>query len=623
MTAALRDPKANGPHVGSIVTRARTPAATELAVDLNDRHGGIARPSTNPIVKAPGCSKVRVDSESGCSRRPGLHVRPQQSGPGEGRRWRQGVALALLLAVLVPFGRVAAAGANVGGSVVEREGVDGRTLTVDYPRSAKDHGVRAETSTAAGGHAVESPHATGSEAQRSSAYWAGRSPWIVIEVASWILVALVVLSLPRLVVGRLRRRHMRQRLLRPVDRDGWDASVTARGLRSEGRWLGFWLLGLLSLVLALPAVYGLAGMILSIIPALSVRLVLESRRREERATSLGRRFTWRRPRLVRTAVLSSIAAVPLTLGLLILGIAAGLQTMSIVTDNTEDRQRFFAGSAVFVLYGVIAFAVAVVLDRIRRRQGRLRAAELRIVDRRKSVLYLRGFADDRLRVPQITSGRRTAIDLLYSLPTDRFENVISWVLDSAGPTVALAPPKRRLSSLGPALEHAETPEWIRHIERRIDESVLVVISLSATDGLLQELQLVADRALDRTILVFPPTGLSEIRRRWAVACSVLSQKVDCSLPVDPTDVLVAFTRRGRLIAVTADQRDEAGYRAALGYAMGQVLAELEYRAFTDERGARRAGTRSRPTGPETVVGAAPPPRSLLNGGRLDSLSAPR
>ena len=510
----------------------------------------------------------------------------------------------LLLAALVPAARVVAAGHDDGGSAVESEAYEALMLTVELPRSAANgHGARAETGIAASGHSVESPHSTASEGQRSDAYWSGRSPWIVLEVASSMLMALVVLTLPRLVVGRLRRRRMRVRLPRSVAHDVCDVSVTARGLRSHGRWLGFWLLNLLSLLLALPAVYGTAGLVMGILPAVSVRLVLESRRREERATSLGRRFTWRRPRLVRTAVLASIAAVPLLLGLLILEIAAGLQTLSIVADDTEDEQYFFAGSWVFVLYGVVALAAAVVLNRVTRRQSRLRAAELRAVDHRKSVLYLRGFADDRLRVPLITSGRRTATDLLYSLPTDRFENVVSWELDSAGPTIALAPPKRRLSSLGPALEYAEDPEWIRHVERRIDESVLVAISLSATEGLLQELELVAGRALDRTILVFPPTESRELQRRWATACHVLSPWIDCSLPIDPTDVLVHVPRRGRLIAVTADQRDEAGYRAALGYATGQVLAELEYRVFTEDRGVRRAESRTWQAGRETAAGA--------------------
>ena len=109
-----------------------------------------------------------------------------------------------------------------------------------------------------------------------------------------------------------------------------------------------------------------------------------------------------------------------------------------------------------------------------------------------------------------------------------------------------------------------------HVESRIDEAAIVAISLSATDGLLREVRVATERALARIVLIFPPVAADELRRRWAAVRAEIAIGVDTALPLDPALILCAYFHERRVVAVVADRRDEAGYRAAITRAAGRV-----------------------------------------------------
>lgn len=399
----------------------------------------------------------------------------------------------------------------------------------------------------------------------------------------------------RLVAKRLGRRQVEIDIPDPLPDGVDDVTTVATRLRSDGSRLGLALFGGLvfivaGLTLALtsfsPTVVWI-GLGMSLVGPLAMRWLLSHRRRIERPIH-AKRVGVRRRRLVRVVISSILAGGTLLLGLLI-G-ASGIQ-MQIVPPSYElaDLDRRVGGnlSTTVTLVGITLMLVGMVLARVARRQFRLRAAELREFDDRPPVVFLRGFQDDRLRVPSIVSGRRNAIDLLSPRPSDRFENVVSWQLDEAGPTIAVAPPGSGLGSLGPAREYATEEDWIRHVEMRIDEAGIIATSVSATGGLLREVHVATKRALERVVFLFPPVGAAELRQRWNAVRSEIVPGAPNDLPIDPAFVLCACYDEGQLVAITSDRRDEAGYRAAIDAAAKRVSLDQE---TVDARPVTRATT---------------------------------
>jgi hypothetical protein len=63
-----------------------------------------------------------------------------------------------------------------------------------------------------------------------------------------------------------------------------------------------------------------------------------------------------------------------------------------------------------------------------------------------------------------------------------------------------------------------------------------------------------------------------LRARWNAVRSILGQSDGnpATLPIDPALVLVAVIEEGLAFVFTADQRDEAGYRAAVAAAVARI-----------------------------------------------------
>jgi hypothetical protein len=380
-----------------------------------------------------------------------------------------------------------------------------------------------------------------------------------------------LLVVVRLIGLRSGRRYAELNVPRPAPAGVDDAAISAMELRSRGSVLGLALFGALMLVLiGLVPLTWPAGLVAGAVGAVAIPVLLARRRRVERPMRV-KRIGFRRRRLVRVVLVSIATCLVVLLGLLLVAWGA-LTSVVPLSYESADLDRRVGGhlSTILATIGIALLLLGVLLARVARRQFRLRAADLLVFDDRPPVLYLRGFVDDQLRVPSIVSGRRNVTELLSPAPNDYFENIVSWQLDAVGPTIALAPPGGSLSSLAAAREYATGEEWMSHVESRIDEAAIVAISLSATDGLLREVRVATERALARIVLIFPPVAADELRRRWAAVRAEIAIGVDTALPLDPALILCACFHERRVVAVVADRRDEAGYRAAITRAAGRV-----------------------------------------------------
>lgn len=221
---------------------------------------------------------------------------------------------------------------------------------------------------------------------------------------------------------------------------------------------------------------------------------------------------------------------------------------------------------IMMLFGLAFTALLPILFRAGRRFMRLHAADVRRRDRRTPVLYLRAFSDDKLKIEAVPSIRRPVIEQLWPVVRDHFETVVAWTCDEIGPPVSIAQPGTSLANLGTAREHApDRDNWLEYVTDEIRASRAVVLSIGATDGLIQEVDAItAVGALAKTVFLFPPVQPVEILERWTIVAEALALARGSIPAFDAAGALAAIVDdSGNLRVITSDRPDEASYRAAL------------------------------------------------------------
>lgn len=271
-----------------------------------------------------------------------------------------------------------------------------------------------------------------------------------------------------------------------------------------------------------------------------------------------------RPRLGRrvgAGMYTATAVGPVLSGVLLLVLPGILVAMDAM--DMRDVGRLGLSGAVFTGVGAL-------VARYGRRVGRVSASELLRADDRSPVLFLRAFADDRLRIRSARMARSSVLERLSPRGFDRFEEVLTRFLGIVGPVIAVNPPQVDLAPLGAARDTLSEGAWHAEIRAYLMSAALVVVGLppaERTDGIDWEV-----RALDqlgcwpRTTLVLPPRPQDEVRSRWAAFAGSLAgtEMANWSIGVDAgrTLAVVGSPENGRT-GITADLRDTWHYRAAL------------------------------------------------------------
>jgi len=139
-------------------------------------------------------------------------------------------------------------------------------------------------------------------------------------------------------------------------------------------------------------------------------------------------------------------------------------------------------------------------------------------DNRPHILYLRYFGDDKLKIRASRISRRGFLGRISPFHMRRFEEVVGWRLDEAGPLIALSDPTGRMRKLGAAKLSLPLHGWEPKVQKLAIDSLAVVVSAApkhVRDGLMAELKML-DQALphSRIILVIPPLPKRFLKLRW-------------------------------------------------------------------------------------------------------------
>jgi hypothetical protein len=281
------------------------------------------------------------------------------------------------------------------------------------------------------------------------------------------------------------------------------------------------------------------------------------------------RSWWRRicaTLLGLTSVLVALAAVLAVIGSAFAGMASTHGTDKKLALDDGQTSASSLNSA-FLAIGLGLLAVAILGYRWARRVAHADAREVIAADDRPVVVYLRSFADDRVRIPTGASPRRPLLESLSLRPTERFEEVVAAHLASVGPVVAISDPDgpgRQLGAARTAMS-AHTDEWKSQVIQWLSAARLVVVTAGTTEGLRWELEQVAALGNGKSVFLLPPAATPALRARGAHLFQTLVQAdVWPTPPIDvDTTLAIAFDRDRSLHAISGDRRDEACYQEAL------------------------------------------------------------
>lgn len=274
-------------------------------------------------------------------------------------------------------------------------------------------------------------------------------------------------------------------------------------------------------------------------------------------------------RRFRIAVLLSAAYVLIILGFALV-VDAGLLTVQPQEYADAQPQDVVVGAGWLAgLLGLVLVAVGAICHRRARRLGSVEARRLMLRDSRPAVLYLRSFGDDGLKLWTATLGRLSYIERFTPRRFDPFEEVLARHLSFAGPVIALNAPGTSLAPLGAARETIDSADWRSTIATWMDKAALIVLVAppeQATQGLLWELETVSvHRQWAKTLIVVPPVRPENLERRWNTFLDATAKLWPSTMrpPVDDPSALVLAFRDNAWTAITARQRNEWSYSAAL------------------------------------------------------------
>lgn len=211
------------------------------------------------------------------------------------------------------------------------------------------------------------------------------------------------------------------------------------------------------------------------------------------------------------------------LGNLLVGIAfLGL----LAASNLREADLDFPLNALAAAgAGIAIISVGLLGRRIAMTGRKQRAAETAMAtasDPRPPVVYLRSFEDDEvLANANIVRG-------FIQLTTE--EEQYARVLNRIGPFLAIGDPREALPDLGAARIYVGNDDWRARVEALLARARLIVLRLSATEGLLWELRTVIARNDPSKLLVLVPGPPEDYPAFRQLANKWLPQPLPSALP---------------------------------------------------------------------------------------------
>ena len=270
-----------------------------------------------------------------------------------------------------------------------------------------------------------------------------------------------------------------------------------------------------------------------------------------------------------------MAWLPATVDLRLLWAGVGVLTAGAVLVVFLAARIPHMDSIFYTLGGVgllLGFA-AEEMARLSRRVELPTAATAMRDDARPPVLLLRAFAEDQARVRAAVSAQRSLLAKLSPRRSVRFEEALARRLAKHGPVIAVDAPGTTLPPLGAVREATGADSWTTLVAdwmQRASTIVIVTAPRRPTAGLAWELEAVTRLGLwPKTVLVLPPGRRPEIRARWERFARLLEpvRPGASRLATDPAVVLAARVTDDGVVSLTAAERSEWSYAAALDRAL--------------------------------------------------------
>jgi hypothetical protein len=236
--------------------------------------------------------------------------------------------------------------------------------------------------------------------------------------------------------------------------------------------------------------------------------------------------------------------------------------LSITFDFQISTEREFFNDLIVSLVVCAGIFTAFFLLRYGLRHIAPSAAAVQQEDLRATILLLRSFADENIKIPRRINRFIGFYMLFFPMRLDEFleEN-----LHSYGPVIAIGRPKESLPPLGAAREYVSDDAWESLVERRIGESQAVVAILGHTEGLAWEMSAIMRlSARHKLRLIIPPLlRASEVIERWEKMSTALETRSEL-----PVNAAVVFWEGDSMKVLTARRfyRFVDGYRIALAFA---------------------------------------------------------
>lgn len=323
------------------------------------------------------------------------------------------------------------------------------------------------------------------------------------------------------------------------------------------------------------------GNVLFVLGGAALLLWLRTRNAAGHRPTAGYRPTRRYRRSIGVMVL-----VGASVGVGLAGLA--LVLVGAFVGNSDGAIELTAGTAdlgfMIEILGLTVLGASVALYRFARRISMSRPSPMVLADQRPSILYLRSFADDKLRLRVAPFARPSLLERLSSRRKQGFEEIMAEELRQYGPLVAVGEPGRRLAPIGFVREYLPDADWRRHVQQRMYHSGVIIVTVGRSRGLEWEIQeLIHTGAWRKVVFVFPPVDAPDILQRWEKLVPLLYHVGlrGIGLPSDSSCLLaMTFTVEAECRYYCAKYPDAWSYKAA----MAAALADLAVAAWRQSGG---------------------------------------
>jgi hypothetical protein len=262
-------------------------------------------------------------------------------------------------------------------------------------------------------------------------------------------------------------------------------------------------------------------------------------------------------------------------------VLAGAAMGSLGDDSVELETGVPNLSTLMWMIGLVVLGVSVALHRFARRISMFWASLAVLGDQRPPILYLRSFADDRLRLRVAPLVRPSLLERLSSRRKQGFEEVMAEELQQYGPLSAVGEPGRKLAPIGFAREHLPDIDWQSGVQQRMYQSGVIVVTVGRSRGLEWEIQeLISTGSWRKVIFVFPPVNAMGILERWEALAPLLHRVGlrGVGLPADSSCLLaMTFTADAECRYYCAKYPNAWSYKAAMAVALADLAEVARHR----------------------------------------------